>query len=82
VSNRSGKIRIKTQDLLHSPEILREAKTLCERVCLERDMVLFEPKTDYLVTLVVMISKSNISYSVDFVSMDHDQPVQAIRQTA
>jgi hypothetical protein len=75
-----GRIRIKTADLLSSPGILAEAKTLCEQVCLDRDLVLFEPREDQLLTLVVMLSNQNISYSLDFSMRELDKSLQVLNE--
>jgi hypothetical protein len=74
----SGRIRIKTAELLGNPGILAEAKTLCDRVCLDRDLVLFEPKSEHLIALVTMLSEQNISYSLDFSSKEHIQHLQVV----
>jgi hypothetical protein len=62
----SGRIRVKTAALLSNPAILIAAKGLCERVCLDRDLVVFEPNVDHLVELVTMLSANSISYCLDF----------------
>lgn len=78
--NAAARIRIKTEDLLRAPEILSEAKTLCDRVCLERDLVLLEPKPDHIISLVVMLSNRTISYSLDFAAKDIVRPVQVVHE--
>jgi hypothetical protein len=78
--NAAARIRIKTEDLLRAPEMLSEAKTLCDRVCLERDLVVLEPKPDHLVSLVVMLSNRSLSYSLEFGAKDLVRPVQVVHE--
>ena len=78
--NASAWIRIKTEDLLRAPEILSDAKTLCDRVCLDRDVVLFEPKPDHIVSLVVMLSTCALSYSLEFGPKELVRSVQVVHE--
>jgi hypothetical protein len=76
--NAAARIRIKTEDLLRAPEMLSEAKTLCDRVCLDRDLVVLEPKPDHLVSLVVMLSNRSLSYALEFGAKELVRPVQVV----
>jgi hypothetical protein len=78
--NGAARIRIKTEDLLRAPEMLSEAKNLCDRVCLDRDLVVLEPKVEHVVPLVVMLSNRSLSYSLEFGAKDLVRPLQVVRE--
>ena len=61
-----ARIMIDKDELMRNPTLEKDARIFCKGIFNHIGSLVLEPKSGYMVPLVVMLSQSKISYSLNF----------------